>query len=270
MNTLRLVRLLVAACIVVLAATRSPGLLAGGARRVEIPDDLSGAPGAVVAFPVLIDDAAGVVAVEIEIAYDPAVLAVDEADVVAGALLDDPSGLFVVRVDGDAGSIWVAAAMIVARGPGAGALVEVGAIIHADAPLGASPVNLVRVSLDEDRVALDPAPSAASDDEVDGSLAVLPPGGGVFIRSDANADLEVDISDPTFTLNFLFLGGPPPPCRAAVDANGDGTLDISDPTYTLNYLFLGGPPPPAPFPTCGFSSRPGDIALGCEDERACG
>ena len=29
--------------------------------------------------------------------------------------------------------------------------------------------------------------------------------------------------------------------QAAADANADGSLDISDPTYTLLHLFLGGP-----------------------------
>jgi hypothetical protein len=28
----------------------------------------------------------------------------------------------------------------------------------------------------------------------------------------------------------------------------DGVIDISDPVWTIGYLFLGGPAPPAPFP----------------------
>ena len=61
------------------------------------------------------------------------------------------------------------------------------------------------------------------------------------IRGDSNGDTNVDISDPTYTLQYLFLGGPAPGCAAAADANADGSLDISDPTYTLLHLFLGGP-----------------------------
>jgi hypothetical protein len=62
----------------------------------------------------------------------------------------------------------------------------------------------------------------------------------VDVRGDSNGDLEVNISDPTFTLQWLFLGGGAPSCLATADANGDGEVNISDPTYTLRYLFLGG------------------------------
>jgi hypothetical protein len=65
------------------------------------------------------------------------------------------------------------------------------------------------------------------------------------VRGDANGDGDVNISDPTYTLQHLFLGGPAPECEAAADSNGDGSLDISDPSYTLRHLFLGGPAHPA-------------------------
>jgi hypothetical protein len=65
-----------------------------------------------------------------------------------------------------------------------------------------------------------------------------------FVRGDANDDNEVNISDPTYTLQWLFLGGAGPVCQAAADANGDGEVNISDPTYTLRFLFLGGPSHP--------------------------
>ena len=64
------------------------------------------------------------------------------------------------------------------------------------------------------------------------------------VRGDANGDLEVNISDPTYTLQWLFLGGDAPPCEAAADSNGDGDINISDPTYSLQWLFLGGPAHP--------------------------
>ena len=65
------------------------------------------------------------------------------------------------------------------------------------------------------------------------------------VRGDSNGDLEVNISDPTYTLQWLFLGGAAPSCEAAADSNGDGDINISDPTYTLLHLFLGGPAHPA-------------------------
>ena len=70
------------------------------------------------------------------------------------------------------------------------------------------------------------------------------PQGNSFTRGDANTDGNVDISDPTTTLQYLFLGGDAPPCEASADSNGDGNINISDPTYTLQYLFLGGPAHP--------------------------
>ncbi len=93
--------------------------------------------------------------------------------------------------------------------------------------------------------------------------------GGDFIRGDCNDDGVVDISDGSYLLNWLFLGGPPLPCLAAGDPNVDGGVDISDASYLLNFLFLGGPPPASPFPACGPGERPTDETLGCEAPTAC-
>ena len=93
-----------------------------------------------------------------------------------------------------------------------------------------------------------------------------------FRRGDSNADGGCNITDGIFTLNFLFLGGPEPPCSEAADANNDGGLNITDGIYVLNYLFLGGPEPPPPGPTdCGVdpdpAGSPGDI--GCASYTKC-
>jgi hypothetical protein len=69
-----------------------------------------------------------------------------------------------------------------------------------------------------------------------------------FIRGDSNSDGKVEISDAIATLNFLFLGGPPPLCQDAADANDDGVISIIDSVYTFNYLFSSGPQPEKPFP----------------------
>ena len=76
-------------------------------------------------------------------------------------------------------------------------------------------------------------------------------GGTKFVRGNANADGVLNITDGIFVLNFLFLGGPTPPCAEAANANGDAVLNITDGIYILNFLFLGGPPPAAPYPDCG-------------------
>ena len=78
-------------------------------------------------------------------------------------------------------------------------------------------------------------------------------------RGDANSDDSVDLTDPTYINNWLFLGGPPPPCLNQADANNDGSVTLTDSVYLNNWLFLGGPPPPAPGPnnsTCKADDKP--------------
>jgi hypothetical protein len=58
----------------------------------------------------------------------------------------------------------------------------------------------------------------------------------------------VVLTDPVFTLNYLFLLGPAPPCPDAADANDSGRIDLADVMFTLNFLFLNGPDPPPPGP----------------------
>lgn len=98
------------------------------------------------------------------------------------------------------------------------------------------------------------------------AVALAPPP-LMFVRGNANSDGVLDIADPVFILNFLFLGGPSPACTATADANDDGVLNIADPVYILNFLFLGGAPPPQPFPDCG--PDPTIDELGCDSYPAC-
>jgi hypothetical protein len=92
-----------------------------------------------------------------------------------------------------------------------------------------------------------------------------------FIRGDSNQDDELTIADPQYTLNFLFLGGPPSLCPAAVDANDDEEMTITDPIVTLNFLFLGtdrlAPPGtvagPDPTPGLGCGGIDGPAGLAC-------
>ena len=77
-----------------------------------------------------------------------------------------------------------------------------------------------------------------------------------FTRGEVNGDGDINISDATALLNFLFLGGPPPCCQQVALCNGSPAVDLSQPVFGLNFLFLGGPPPPAPFPDCGGTGCP--------------
>jgi len=89
-----------------------------------------------------------------------------------------------------------------------------------------------------------------------------------FVRADANADANLDISDPIFILNYLFQGGPGPVCRNAADANDDMSIDLADGVYIMGYIFLEGPAPVTPWPDCGPEAAPGS-SLGCEAYGPC-
>jgi hypothetical protein len=71
------------------------------------------------------------------------------------------------------------------------------------------------------------------------------------------------ITSAIFGLNFLFAGGPQPPCRKACDVDGNGSVDLTDMVRILNYLFAGGPAPTLwvdstgdqkPDPTCSTAA----------------
>ncbi|MFH1686667.1 MAG: PKD domain-containing protein [bacterium] len=68
-----------------------------------------------------------------------------------------------------------------------------------------------------------------------------------MIRGDVNHDGEPgpDIGDLVWLVNYMFNGGPPPPCMEEANINGeDGeNPDIGDLVWLVNYMFNGGPPP---------------------------
>ena len=84
-----------------------------------------------------------------------------------------------------------------------------------------------------------------------------------FVRGNSNNDGRVNISDPIYTLSYLFLGGPDPICLDAADADNDSRINITDPVFTLNFLFLGGRPIPQPYPQCGVDAGATVDLLGC-------
>ena len=54
---------------------------------------------------------------------------------------------------------------------------------------------------------------------------------------------DVDISDLTYLVEWMFSGGPDPLSMLEADVNGNGPVDISDLTYLVAWLFGGGPDP---------------------------
>jgi len=63
---------------------------------------------------------------------------------------------------------------------------------------------------------------------------------------DANADGVVDIDDPVFLVNFIFLSGPAPNPLLKADCDcsrGDVPVDIDDVVHLMNYILRDGPAP---------------------------
>ncbi|MBI4600884.1 MAG: hypothetical protein HY721_02890 [Planctomycetes bacterium] len=90
----------------------------------------------------------------------------------------------------------------------------------------------------------------------------------LFLRADANADGQRNLTDAVTTLHFLFAGkADAVPCQDAADADDNGAVDVSDAVYSLNHLFRGGPQPPEPFGECG--ADPAGDGLGCASFGAC-
>ena len=55
----------------------------------------------------------------------------------------------------------------------------------------------------------------------------------------------IDISDLVYLVDYMFAGGPQPPCLDEADVNGDAIIDIADLVYLVDFMFNGGPPPVA-------------------------
>ena len=80
-----------------------------------------------------------------------------------------------------------------------------------------------------------------------------------FIRGDTDINGVIEITDPTRTFRFLFLGGMELDCLDGADSDDNGSLELTDGIYTLNFLFTGGAQPPVPFEDCGFDPTKDDL-----------
>lgn len=60
---------------------------------------------------------------------------------------------------------------------------------------------------------------------------------------DVNGDMEVNILDATYLIQYLYRFGPEPPDLNNSDPNGDCDINILDITYLISYLYKGGPEP---------------------------
>ena len=69
-----------------------------------------------------------------------------------------------------------------------------------------------------------------------------------MLRGDVNHSGEIIISDITYLVDYLFSGGPPPPCLDEADVNFSFDIGISDLTELVEYMFQGGEHPPGCIP----------------------
>jgi plastocyanin len=60
---------------------------------------------------------------------------------------------------------------------------------------------------------------------------------------DANDDGQTNVGDAVFMINFVFKGGPAPPCLNEGDANADCQANVGDAVFLINFVFKGGPAP---------------------------
>jgi len=58
---------------------------------------------------------------------------------------------------------------------------------------------------------------------------------------DANHDMNVNVNDVIFLINYLFKNGPDPYPFVSVDVNASCDINVVDVIYLINYLFKGGP-----------------------------
>ena len=105
---------------------------------------------------------------------------------------------------------------------------------------------------------------------------IVAPGGRIevgavpmlFTRGDANVDGQVNVSDPSEILGFLFLGNPSRlDCDDAADIDDNGVLELTDAVALLGHLFLGDEAPPPPFAACG--DDPTKDSVSCVTFSAC-
>ena len=147
-------------------------------------------------------------------------------------------------------------------------------LFHIETRVAAHAQGNLSITL-EDALSVPPAVNSYTVDnqtisvtELQGGTIVLPirppptrHGDPVFIRGDSNLSAQVDISDPVFILEAIFLGKGALRCEQAADANDDEQVDIADAIYVLKFLFRGGGPPLPPFGRPGKDPTQG--ALGC-------
>ncbi len=140
---------------------------------VDIPDDLTGHILEQVSTPINVDNATGIRAAEIRVAYDTTVLDIAEADISAGTVwAGDATADVVASVDEAAGTIVVSIFGAESLPAISGSLVNFRFTIRAGATVGSSTViDLTEVRINEGAIVLDTNPQPGPD-ATDGRITV--------------------------------------------------------------------------------------------------
>ncbi len=103
-----------------------------------------------------------------------------------------------------------------------------------------------------DTCALDNCPDTANPKQEDADTNGV--GDACCCNTRCNVDnlvgpgVECDVADLSYLVDYLFRGGPIPPCPEQANVDNvigvAGPIDIADLSYMVEYLFRGGPPPP--------------------------
>jgi hypothetical protein len=200
---------------------------------VNIPDDLTSAPDAIVSVPVNIDSATGVRAAEIRLNYDTSVLDLDADDIDFGSIWGTGSDTQVTaNVDDAAGTVVIFVSASSALTDVSGSLVELPFSVANDAVVDSTTVlDLTQVTLNEGQISVDPAPVSGSD-STDGLITITAAATGDdsisgFVYADANNDNVVGTGEAipgvTITLTNTSTGA-----EIQTTTDVDGSYEFTD------------------------------------------
>lgn len=137
---------------------------------VQIPHNLTGVRAAEVTVPVHVDDADGIRAADIRIAYDANSLEIHPADIVAGSVWSGKA-LAVANVDPQQGLIRVFVFAAEPLEQSAGSLLDARFTVRPDACVREAVIDLTELRLNEGEVELETVPREGRD-ATDGSIAI--------------------------------------------------------------------------------------------------
>lgn len=162
---------------------------------VDIPDDLTGHILEQVSTPTNVDNATGIRAAEIRVAYDTTVLDIAEADISAGTVwAGDATADVVASVDEAAGTIVVSIFGAESLPAISGSLVNFRFTIRAGATVGSSTViDLTEVRINEGAIVLDTNPQPGPD-ATDGRITVTEDGGTPSDNAMASGTVYADVN----------------------------------------------------------------------------